>query len=178
VLGRLFFSPGERAGLDEARRRPAAPVAAAPAKAPALPPAPDYVTLNGVVRRSDGSTAIWLNNRMVDGKRTSDGLEVTTSKRPGAANVRVPQAGRSVDLRVGQQLDVTSGKVRERYRVVAPVDSAAAGEDVASPEAASARPRGAPPTRRPARERELRELLRDLDSAPVERQPPPAEAKG
>ena len=178
TLGRLFFSAEERAAIDDARRRPAV-VVAQPAEAKPLPAAPDHVTLNGVVRRSDGSSAIWLNNRMIEGKRTSDGLEVTDSKRaPGPANItiKVPQAGRSVDLRVGQQLDVTSGKVQERYRVVAPEavtgSGEAAGGDIPSASIKSA------PVRRPSRERELRERLRDLEDAQVERQQPPAETKG
>ena len=169
TLGRLFFSAEERAALDEARRRPA--VVAAPAVKP-LPPGPEYVTLNGVVRRSDGSTAVWLNNRMIEGKHTYDGLEVTDSKRaPGPANVtvKVPQAGRSVDLRVGQELDVISGKVQERYRLAPPEPAAASGE-TSTPRATEK----SPPVRRPSRERDQR----DLEAPQAEHPQPPAEAKG
>ena len=174
ALGRLFFSPDERAAIDESRLRPA--VVAAPEAKP-LPPAPEYVTLNGVVRRSDGSTSVWLNNRLVEGRRTAEGLEVSNSRRaPGPANVtvRVPQAGRSIDLRVGQRLDVTSGKVQERYQV-APQNAAPAELQRSDAEIQST-PRSA--LRRPSREREVRELLRDLESPPAELPQPPAEAKG
>ena len=170
TLGRLFFSAEERAALDEARRRPAAAVAAPAEKS--LPPGPEYVTLNGVVRRSDGSTAVWLNNRMIEGKRTYDGLEVTDSKRaPGPANVtvKVPQAGRSVDLRVGQELDVISGKVQERYRL-APPEAAAASGETRTPRTTEK----TPPVRRPSRERDQR----DLETPQAEQPQPPAEAKG
>jgi hypothetical protein len=175
ALGRLFFSPQERATIDEMRRRPVA--VAAPAGKP-LPPAPEYVMLNGVVRRSDGSTSIWLNDRMLQGRRTADGLEVTESKRtPGNVTVKVPQAGRSVDLRVGQQLDVTSGKVQERYQVAPRTPPPTASRESAGSESASLAPKPAP-LRRSSRERELRDLIRDIESAPPERQEPAADARG
>jgi hypothetical protein len=142
-----------------------------------LPPAPEYVLLNGVVRRSDGTSSVWLNNRMLEGKRTADGLEVTDSKRaPGAANVtvRVPQAGRNVDLRVGQRLDVTSGKVQERYQIAEPPAAPEPSSDVSTTgELPSAK---SPPRR--SRERDVRERIRDTEDAQFERPQPPPQAKG
>lgn len=176
-LGRLFFTPEERATIDDLRRRPPAVAAAVPAQK-ALPPAPEYVTLNGVVRRSDGSTSVWLNNRMLEGKRTSEGLEVSDSKRsPGAANVtvKVPQAGRSVDLRVGQQLDVTSGKIQERYQLAPRVPAPSPGSEATATESTASKPSL---SRRPSRDRELREMLRDIESSQPPRQDPAAEGKG
>jgi heme-binding NEAT domain protein len=121
---------------------------------------------------------VWLNNRMLEGTRTVDGLEVADSKRaPGAANVtvRVPQAGRSVDLRVGQRLDVTSGKVQERYQVAPMTSPSSSSSETASTESASP-PRS--PLRRPSRERELRDQNRDIEAAPVERSEPREAGKG
>ena len=175
-LGRLFFSPEERATIDEMRRRPAAVAAPQPK---ALPPAPEYVTLNGIVRRSDGSSSVWLNDRMLEGRRTADGLEVTESRRapgPGNVTVKVQQAGRSVDLRVGQQLDVTSGKVQERYQTAPRTAPDASSRESAGSESASLTPKPAPP-RRTTKERELRDLIRDIEGPPPER-PAAAEAKG
>ena len=176
AMGRLFFSVPQRSALDEARTRPAAVTVTAPASKP-LPPAPEYVQLNGVVRRSDGSTSVWLNNRMLEGKRTAEGLEVTDSRRArGAANVtvRIPQAGRSVDLRVGQRLDVTSGKVEERYQVAPPAAASEPSGDTAAGERPSASVRS--PRRSPDRER--RELTRDVEGLQIERAQPAAETKG
>ena len=175
TLGRMFFTPEERATIDELRRRPAV-VAAAVERKP-LPPAPDYVTLNGVVRRSDGSTAVWLNNRMIDGRRTADGLEVTDSKRsPGGGNVtvKVPQAGRSVDLRVGQRLDTTSGKVQERYQVA---PNAAVESESPAAESVSTAPRSES-IRRPSRDRDRERDRRDIEGSRYERPEPAAEPKG
>lgn len=177
TLGRLFFTPAQRAALDEARRRPPA---AARLEARPLPPAPGYVTLNGVVRRSDGTTTIWLNNRTLDGRRTAEGLEVSQSKRapgPGNVTVRVPQAGRTVDMRVGQQLEVTSGKVQESYQIAPRAEAPAAGTPAAGTETPSSTSKPAP--RRPAREREmLRELLREIDGPPADRTESPPANKG
>lgn len=167
-LGRLFFTPSERATLDEMRRRP---VPVAVEEKPLAPPAPEYVTLNGVVRRSDGTTTVWLNNKVVQGQKSSEGLIVTPprSTAPGNVTVVVPQSGRRVDLKVGQQLEVTSGKVQEPYRNQRP-DSAAAGAataDTAQPATAAAPPER-PSARRPSRERELlRDLLREIDGPPA-----------
>jgi hypothetical protein len=50
-LGRLFFTPAERAELDRQPRTGAAPAHSAPR------------VLNGVVRRSDGSATVWIDGQ-------------------------------------------------------------------------------------------------------------------
>jgi hypothetical protein len=165
VLGRFFFTPAERARLDVLRRRPppAQPeVAAAKPEAPPARPAPQYVILNGVVRRSDGTTTVWLNNKPVTGPRSEEGLVVTPSGRSGSGNVtvRVPETGRSVDLKVGQQVEMRSGQVQEGYESPHAVAAAAAAAESKAPEPA---PVPATP-RRPNRERDLlRDLLREIE---------------
>jgi len=170
-MGRMFFTPAERAALDESRRRPV-PVPAPESEV--LPPAPSYVTLDGVVRRSDGATSIWLNSGLVEGRRTADGLEVTGPKSARAAGritVRVPQAGRSVDLRVGQQLEVTSGQVRERYQLTP--TSAVDAPQAAAPTAEKIAPR--PKLRHPVKKRGL---LREIEGPADDRPDQPAVGKG
>src|SRR6185503_4409123 len=68
-LGRLFFTPAERAQLDVARmqRKPAAQTAAA-AETVEAAPAPQTVTYSGIVRRSDGRSMLWINNQLVEEK--------------------------------------------------------------------------------------------------------------
>lgn len=172
-LGRLFYTPEQRAALDEMRRRPQARLAEAE-KSP-LPPAPEYVTLNGIVRRSDGATTVWLNDKQVRGRESEEGLQIAPPQRtspPASVSVRVPQTGAVVDLRVGQQLEVNSGEVKERYRApprVAPPSAEAPAAAPAAQEAGSAR------DRRTSREREvLRDLLREIESPASERAPAPA----
>jgi hypothetical protein len=162
-LGRLFFTPAERAQLDEMRRRPApapqAPVAAAKPEPPAPPPPPKYVTLNGVVRRSDGVNTVWLNDKPVRDRRSDEGLVISTpgqARSPGQVTVQVPQTGRSVELKVGQQVEINSGEVQEGYE--APTAAAAANTRSVEPPPAPSSPR------RSSRERDLlRDLLREME---------------
>lgn len=167
-IGRLFFTPAERTMLDEARRRPE-PVVQEPPKE--VEPPPEIVTVTGVVRRSDGSTTVWINDRAVTPGRVVDGLEVAPAGRtgvPGRVTLRVPQTGRSVEIAVGQQYDLTSGTLSERYQLSRP--SPAEAEQTPAP---AATPRRAP------RERELlRELLRELDGPASTGAASPTEAPG
>src|SRR5689334_24935201 len=74
-LGRLFLTPEQRAALDNARRNKirAEAVAAAVVKKP-KPPAARSVLINGVVKRSDGETIVWVNGKPVEGE-TPDGMQ-------------------------------------------------------------------------------------------------------
>lgn len=174
-LGRLFYTPAQRATLDDMRRRPQASIT--PEQKASLPPTPEYVTLNGIVRRSDGATTVWLNDKQVRGRESEEGLQISPTRRGSAPNhvtIVVPQTGNAVDLKVGQQLEVNSGAVKERYRAPArpqPVAEAAAPKAPSEP---------APRERRSGREREiLRDLLDEMDrpSGPGSPSPAPA-AKG
>ena len=93
-LGTLFFSPEERARLDQQRRgelAPPKPAAAATERGrPAAPARPPVLT--GYVQRSDGRDTVWINGRPV----------VTTA----------PQASVLEPSRVGQ--DFPSGGRAER----------------------------------------------------------------
>lgn len=105
-LGRLFFTPEQRALLDLARRTQAT---AAQTEAPS-----DGVTLSGIVTRSDGRQTVWINGR-------PQPAGVATGRSPASASIPLPGGGGQVRLRVGQTLDPTSGKVEEGYRRSRPV---------------------------------------------------------
>lgn len=115
-LGRLFFAPAQRAQLDTARvqrDRRGGPMTAETEVA--APQGPDVVTYSGVVRRSDGKSTVWINGKpMTERTRDSD-VNVIGVRRDGAVSVNVPQADRSASLRVGQSMDVMSGKIEEPY---------------------------------------------------------------
>lgn len=111
-LGRLFFTPEQRAALDLARRTQ--PVAGQGADAPS-----DGVTLNGIVTRSDGHRTVWINGR-------PQPAGVATTRSPAAASIPLPGGGGQVRLRVGQTLDPASGKVEEGYRRPPPAVAPAA----------------------------------------------------
>ena len=145
-MGRLFFTPEQRLLLDNARgqkikteEQPAEPV-------------PEIVSLNGVVKRDDGHTTVWLNNRAVSDHRTAGGVTIHPQ---GTASdpvlFTIPQAERVVTLRVGQNLDVTTGQVVEPYspkaaemkRVLADKQEQAGQASKADVPPAALRPNGA-----------------------------------
>ena len=123
-LGRLFFTPEQRAQLDivRAQRDPRQPVVAETERAvspPApAPQGPDTVTYNGVVRRSDGKSTVWINGKPIDERsriRGSREVNVVGMRKDGAVYVAVPQASRTASLRVGQRLEVESGRIIDPY---------------------------------------------------------------
>jgi hypothetical protein len=139
-LGRLFFTPSQRAALDAGKQ------VAKPRTVRAVAPrGPRAVTLNGVVTRSDGESAVWINGHEAGGKTVSGVRASASATDPTAAQLRVGGAQRSVQLRVGQQLDRVSGKVLEPY------ESAASGAAavVHSPKKKSVRVDGPPAAGRP-----------------------------
>ena len=121
-LGRLFLTPDQRSQLETVRaqrdRRLPANADAEAAPAATIPTGPGVVTYNGVVRRSDGSATVWINSKPVNerskGKNDSE-VSVLGLRRDGAVAVAIPQAGRTASLKVGQRLDVTSGRIEEPY---------------------------------------------------------------
>jgi hypothetical protein len=120
-MGRLFFTPAERAQLDTARTQKKAPAAAAAPAAEEQTPAPKVVTYGGLVRRSDGKSMLWLNDRLLEEKEALTGPILQGKVRPdGAVTLRTPQSGASVEIKVGQSVELHSGKVAEGRTVEAP----------------------------------------------------------
>jgi hypothetical protein len=107
-LGRLFFTPEQRAALD-ARRK-----ARVPDKPAAVPQAESPVTrINGAVRRSGGKSTVWVNGEAIPEGAQADSAKVTARER-GAGRVTLPAGeGAQRDLRVGESLDRGSGEVRD-----------------------------------------------------------------
>ena len=111
-LGRLLLTPEQRAALDVARRNKIRADATHKAK-PA--PAERDVTLNGVVKRSDGESTVWVNGRPVESE-TDDGTRVYVLAGARASVViRTADAGRTFKLKVGQRADLVTGKIAESY---------------------------------------------------------------
>ena len=98
-LGRLFFTPEQRAALD-ARRK--ARVPDKPAAAPlVLSPT---TRLDGYVRRSDGRSTVWVNGASVDDTRP---------QADGRVSVGVGDSRARVRLKPGEVLDRSSGEVTD-----------------------------------------------------------------
>jgi hypothetical protein len=140
AIGRLFYTPAERAALKDARRRNirAEELAAEASKRPAAPRSRD-VTLSGVVLRSDGESFAWVNGKSVEG-RTVDGLRVRHTAQPNRVLVYDPDKGRMVQVKVGQRADLLTGRVEENYelRKRAPAAEPAVAPETPAREASAA----------------------------------------
>jgi len=150
-FGRLFFTPTERAQLDIARaqRKPATATAAAPEPVEA-PPTAQTVTYGGIVRRSDGKSMLWINNRLVEEKDALAGLSLKGRvKADGSVTLQVPQTGGSIDMKVGQSVELQTGRVGEARKP--PPESKPPADDASAskPEAPTAGA-GAPAPTSPA----------------------------
>ena len=135
-IGRLFFTPTERAQLDIQRSQKRVPEAAT-AQAPAPRPTSEVITYNGIVRRSDGKSILWLNSKPADEKEALSGLSVTGRVRAdGAVVLQVPETGGSINLKVGQRAELQTGRVGESRRSE-PDKAAPKGEGAAKSDAAA-----------------------------------------
>lgn len=122
TMGRLFTTPIERTQLDQQRNSsggavlpeggatpmtaaaPPPAMPAAPAEA-APPPAPEVLQLNGVLRRSNGKTIVWVNNEPQDSSPSARGQSIP-----------LDLAGRKVILKPGQSYDPATGAIQESGR--------------------------------------------------------------
>ena len=106
-LGRLFFTPEQRAALDARRkaRVPDKPAAASQADSP-------ITRVNGAVQRGGGRSTVWVN-----GEAIPEGAPAGAPPSPRVASpgrVTLPAGeGAQRDLRVGESLDRGSGEVRD-----------------------------------------------------------------
>jgi hypothetical protein len=110
-LGRLFFTPAQRAQLDVLRERHQRLGAAAEAQ---QSPLPQTITVNGVVTSSDGKSTVWINNQPVSGDEPAAGVDLVHSG-SGHVTLRLPESHREVKIKVGESLNPQTGDVTEGY---------------------------------------------------------------
>lgn len=112
LTGRLFFTPEQRVQLDQLRKQKAV------ASQVRDEPIPETVTYNGIIRRSDGKTTIWMNNQPMSAAELRSGQSVAGSvSRDGRIVLQNPQdgSGAKLELKVGQSATLMSGKVDESF---------------------------------------------------------------
>lgn len=108
-LGRLFFTPGERAQITAARVGGALPAQAAALPTPA---APQEITLSGVVLRTSGAGLIaWLDGRQVADGAVYAGWRVRILD---AAVVLSDAGGRRLLVPVGRTVALPQGVLVDR----------------------------------------------------------------
>ena len=106
-LGRLFFTPDQRAALDARRRarvpdKPAAAVIASPT-----------TRLDGYVKRSAGPSTVWVNGESLL-ETSPEAPRIGASRRDdGRVSIGVGDSGVRIGLRPGETLDRGSGEVRD-----------------------------------------------------------------
>jgi hypothetical protein len=108
-LGRLFFTPEQRAALD-ARRK-----ARVPDKPAAVPQVASPVTrVDGAVRRAGGNSTVWVDGQPIPESPQPDAVRIAPPE-TGAGRVTIPasEGTQRYDLRVGETLDRGSGEVRD-----------------------------------------------------------------
>lgn len=112
AIGRIFYTPEQRAQLDSLRVRKAV------ATQVREEPVPEVITYQGIVRRSDGKATVWVNNEALSDAdlRLKQSL-VGRIGRNGQVILQTPQAAGSgqVQLKVGQSAELLSGRIEESY---------------------------------------------------------------
>ena len=106
-LGRLFFSPEQRSALDARRKarvpdKPAAAVVASPT-----------TRLDGFVKRSGGSSTVWVNGESLP-ENAAEAPRIQSGRAGDArVSIGVGETGRRAALRPGEVLDRGNGEVRD-----------------------------------------------------------------
>lgn len=122
-LGRLFYTPDERATLDASRNGlrlpselPSPPQAPAVTAAIAAPPAPvAAVRIDGMVVRGKGPSTAWINGQA--GTRSDlsvpGGQQISIGRH--AVDVTEQQSGARATIKPGQVYDPAAGRVLESF---------------------------------------------------------------
>jgi hypothetical protein len=106
-LGRLFFTPEQRAALD-ARRK--ARVPDKPAAAAVISPT---TRMDGFVKRSGGPATVWVNGESLpENAPEAPRIQAGRAGNP-SVSISVGETGRRAALRPGEVLDRGNGEVRD-----------------------------------------------------------------
>jgi len=107
-LGRLFFTPEQRAALD-ARRK-----ARIPDKPSVVVVESPVTRLDGIVTRGGGKSTVWVNGEPVPEGVNPEGLRVRQRRsESGRVTVDIGETDSQVDLKIGQSFDRATGEVRD-----------------------------------------------------------------
>jgi len=105
-LGRLFFTPEQRAALD-ARR-----AARLPDKPAAVAESPT-TRVDGYVKRSSGKSTVWVDGEAMPDGLQLEGLRLQRGNDPTRVTVTIGEDGRRIVVRVGETLDRATGAVKD-----------------------------------------------------------------
>ncbi|HMA89946.1 MAG TPA: hypothetical protein VKP89_14520 [Burkholderiales bacterium] len=107
-LGRLFFTPEQRAQLDERRK------AHVPDKPAAVLVESPSTRLDGYVKRSRGESTLFVNGEAIPEGVQTEGMQVVPDRASAdRATIVTGEGGKRVRLKVGESLDRGTGTVRD-----------------------------------------------------------------
>jgi hypothetical protein len=106
VLGRLYFTPEERNQLErqQTQQELQARMAAA-ATADGGGSSQSVITVNGLIKRSDGSRIVWINGKA---------QKLGPSNTPNVVPVTVPGKDKPVDVKVGQRVLIDNAPAKKQ----------------------------------------------------------------
>lgn len=112
-IGRIFYTPEQREQLNTLRSQKAVAIQVRDE------PVPEFVTYQGIVRRSDGKATVWVNNEALSEAELRDKQSIVGRvDRNGQILLQTPQAAsRQLQLKVGQSAELLSGRIDEPYAV-------------------------------------------------------------
>lgn len=105
-----------------------------------------------MIKRSDGQSTVWINNRPLNEKRAPSGIKIISRSADDArVTLQLPQSSRNVDLKVGQNLDAITGQIQESYqrppmpplnkKITAPSAQRTQPNDIPAPTSKKTKPR-------------------------------------
>lgn len=141
TLGRLFTTPEQRATLDKLRaakpKKPPPRVAKNEAPEPEPEPVPSLraFEVDGIVVRSGGPNAAWLDGHHVYYRRTTaEGVEVDPARATAEGlHLRLPGEHRSLEIKPGQRFDPRQERVTERLAPLRPPGGSVPGAKTGLP---------------------------------------------
>src|SRR5260221_9967567 len=106
-VGRLFFTPDQRANLDQRRK---ARVPDKPAAATVVSP---VTRVDGYVKRSAGPPTVWINGESVP-ENAPEAPRIDSGRdRTGSVSISVGESGKRMRLKPGESLDRGNGEVHD-----------------------------------------------------------------
>jgi len=127
-FGRLFSQPAERAKLDVLRQNqklkvvtPQETTQPEPAAGDEAPELPEPIAMQGYVKRSDGSSTVWINGKAVQENSAVDNVEIgrlngqknVSKTGSDSLNVKIPANGKQIRLKAGQVYEPETNQVKE-----------------------------------------------------------------
>ena len=126
-FGRLFSRPVERKNLDIMRQNQKLKVISQQdlqrqsSGGDDSAPLPEPLILQGYVKRSDGSTTLWVNSKPVQENSEVDDVEIGHLTRQqglvnngsDSLNVKIPATGKHIRLKAGQIYEPETNQIKE-----------------------------------------------------------------